>query len=103
MRLNGMTVVVTLAVSVLSLVLAIVVFSHKLTATEDSTLVATEAVACCDFLYDLLMGVFSSAVLTCATCSVGYLVERRHTLENFHHRTLVILEHLRPYRPDWDM
>ena len=60
MRLNGMTVVVTLAVSVLSLVLAIVVFSHKLTPTEDSTLAPAEDVTYDDFLYDLL-GILSSA------------------------------------------
>lgn len=48
------------------------------------------------------MGVFSGAVLTCATSGVGYLVERRHTLEAFHHRTLVILKYLRTYETDWD-
>lgn len=89
-----MTVYITLAVSLFTLFAAALVFAVKRSVGS--------VVSWYDFSYDIVIGIFSGAVLSCATSVVEYLADRRRTLEAFNRRTNVVLNYLNTYDSDWD-
>lgn len=94
MRSQRLTVYITLAVSLLSLFAAALVFAAKSSVGSVASWY--------DFSYDIVIGIFSGAVLSCATSVVEYLADRRRTLEAFNRRTNVVLNYLNTYDSDWD-
>ena len=91
MRLYARTFRVVCAVTILTFIICVVIHYSHVSNYE------------IDFWMNVILSVFSGALLTSATSLIGYFCERRKTLEKFMTLSLNLIRKLLKYDTNWDI